>query len=268
MRTLPNPPVVSSISPVAGLQGGGTSVTIEGSNLSQVSGVAFGASSAGSFTINSDSSITALSPSGSGTVDVTAENAGGTSATGSFDRFSYVPKGPRPQVSGVAPSSGPAAGGTSVIVTGSGFVGVTAVEFGASPAGGYATESATSLSATSPPLSAGSWHVTVTTPNGTSAISTSDRFRAGPPTVSSVSPAAGPTAGGTTVSVTGTGFAPGTTDTKFKFGATAASSVQCSGLTTCLVVSPARKQGSTDVRATVAGQTSLAAPPGDLFTFE
>jgi phospholipase C len=265
MRTLPNPPVVSSVSPVAGLASGGTTVTIEGSNLSRVSKVAFGANGAGSFTINSDSSITAISPSGSGTVDVTTANSGGASATGSSDRFIYVPKGPRPQVSGLAPSSGPSAGGTAVTVTGTGFAGVTAVNFGETPAGGYATESATSLSAISPALAAGTWNITVTTPNGTSGITTGDRFRAGPPTVTAVTPVTGSTAGGSAVTVTGSGFAPGAT--ALKFGATAAVSVQCGTLNQCTATAPAHKSGSVDVKAVVAGQTS-ALTAADRFTYE
>jgi hypothetical protein len=83
-----------------------------------------------------------------------------------------------------------------------------------------------------------------------------------------VSPKSGSTAGGTSVTVNGTGFAPGAGATTFKFGSVLASSVQCSTITTCSVISPPRKVGAAEVRATVAGQTSLANPPGDTFTFE
>jgi phospholipase C len=267
LRTLPNPPLLRSVSPIAGLQSGGTTVTIEGTNLSQVTSVGFGTTAATSFTINSDSSITAVSPSGSGTVEVTAANAGGSSATGSFDRFTYVAKGPRPQVTKVAPLSGPSVGGTSVTVTGTGFVGVTAVRFGESTAGAYATESPTSLTANSAALAAGTWNITVTTPNGTSARSTSDRFLAGPPTVTGVTPGAGSTAGGTSVTVTGTGFALGSGATALKFGSTAAGGVQCSTIAQCTANAPAHKAGTVDVKATVAGQPSAQSAP-DHFTYE
>ncbi len=268
MRTLPKPPVLQSVSPDAGLQSGGTTVTLRGDNLSQVTKVAFGTSAAPSFTIDSNSSITVVSPSGTGTVDVTAANAGGSSASGSLDRFTYVANGAGPQVTRVAPASGPAGGGTSVTVTGAGFVGVTAVHFGDAEVG-YATQSPTSLTAVSPPASAGKVDLTVTTPNGTSSLVPGDRFTFGPPTVTSVTPGSGPRAGGTSLTITGTGFALGTSATSVKFGSVTATSVQCSAVSTCSVVSPAaRKAGSADVRATVARQTSQAAPPGDLFRFE
>jgi hypothetical protein len=81
-----------------------------------------------------------------------------------------------------------------------------------------------------------------------------------------VSPNNGPVAGGTSVTVTGTGFAPGTTATSFKFAATPGTSVNCASSTQCTVVSPARKAGTVDVRATVSALTSPKAP-ADLFTY-
>src|SRR5262249_7626496 len=43
----------------------------------------------GSFTVDSATQITATSPTGVGTVDVTVTTAGGTSAISSGDRFTY-----------------------------------------------------------------------------------------------------------------------------------------------------------------------------------
>jgi hypothetical protein len=40
-------------------------------------------------TVNSDSQITATSPAGTGTVDVTVVVPGGTSATSAADQFTY-----------------------------------------------------------------------------------------------------------------------------------------------------------------------------------
>jgi phospholipase C len=260
-------PVVTSVSPNAGLQAGATAVRIEGEFLAATRTVRFGTAEATSFQLEPDGSITATSPAGAGQVDVTATSSGGTSATSSADLFTYVAKGPAPKVTSVVPSSGPAAGGTTATLTGSGFAGVTSVRFGAAKAA-FSVESTTSLTAVSPPASAGKVDITVTTPNGTSALGTVDRFTYGPPTIAAVSPSSGPTAGGTSVTVNGTGFAPGTSATSFRFGAVAAKSVQCSTITTCSVVTPPRKAGSTDTRATVAGQTSPANPATDTYTFE
>ena len=67
-----------------------------------------------------------------------------------------------PTVTGVTPISGPASGGTSVAVTGTGFSGVTAVKFGLNAASSYTVNSATSITATSPSGSSGVVDVTVT----------------------------------------------------------------------------------------------------------
>ena len=52
---------------------------------------------------------------------------GGTSATSSADQFTYVAA---PTVTGISPTAGPTAGGTAVTITGTGFTGATAVDFG------------------------------------------------------------------------------------------------------------------------------------------
>jgi hypothetical protein len=165
------PPSVSSIAPTAGPTVGGTSVAITGSNLSHVSAVKFG-SSAASFTINSATSITATSPAGSGTVDVTVTSAGGTSATSAADHYTYVPP---PTVTELTPNTGPSTGGTSVVITGTNFTGTTAVRFGPSSATTFNVNSATSITAVSP-TGSGTVDVTVTTAGGTSATSEADRF--------------------------------------------------------------------------------------------
>jgi photosystem II stability/assembly factor-like uncharacterized protein len=69
-------------------------------------------------------------------------------------------------VTGLAPTSGPTQGGTSVVITGTSFTGATAVTFGATAATGYTVDSATQITATSPAASSGTVDVTVTTPGG------------------------------------------------------------------------------------------------------
>jgi hypothetical protein len=88
-----------------------------------------------------------------------------------------VGKPPAPTVSKLAPKTGPAAGGTAVSVTGTGFTGATAVRFGAGAAAGFTVNSATSITTISPPGTAGKVDVTVTSPSGTSAVSKADRFK-------------------------------------------------------------------------------------------
>lgn len=83
-------PTVTSVSPNTGIPGGGTTVTITGTNFTSATAVTFGGANATFFTIVSATSITARSPAGSGTVHVTVTTAAGTSATGANDQFSYA----------------------------------------------------------------------------------------------------------------------------------------------------------------------------------
>jgi hypothetical protein len=80
---------VTGVSPRTGSAAGGGSVTIIGTGFTSAYDVSFGGVSA-SFTINSDGSITAVTPVGNpGTVDVTVSAFGGTSATSTADQFTY-----------------------------------------------------------------------------------------------------------------------------------------------------------------------------------
>lgn len=84
------PPVVTRVAPKSGPAGGGTNVTISGSNFTGATEVKFGAIEAKKFAVGSETTITAESPAGTaGTVNVTVTTAGGTSAITSKDHFKY-----------------------------------------------------------------------------------------------------------------------------------------------------------------------------------
>ncbi len=257
---------VTGISPGSGPQQGGTSVAIAGVNFGEATGVHFGANAASSFTVNSPTSITATSPVGVGTVDVTVTTSSGTSAASAADRFTYIPP---PTVAKLKPNKGPAAGDTSSTITGSDFIGATVVNFGSVPATSFTVNSATSITAVAPANTAGAADVTVTTPSGTSAIGAHDVFKYEAPTVTGLSPSAGPVAGGTTVTVSGSGFAPGAGATGFVFGKAPGGSVQCSSSTSCTFVAPpGKKTGVVEIAAVVGKSKSKKSPPGDQFTYE
>jgi M6 family metalloprotease-like protein len=74
------------------------------------------------------------------------------------------------------------------------------------------------------------------------------------PTVSAVSPAAGPTTGGTLFTVTGTGFAAG--QSSVTVGGVGASSVDVTSSTTLTAVTPSRPAGPADVGVTTPGGSS------------
>ena len=83
--------IVDSIAPSNGPPPGGTTVTITGLFFTGATAVHFGGTAAASFTFVSDTQISAVSPAGAGTVDVTVTTPNGTSATSSADLFTYVP---------------------------------------------------------------------------------------------------------------------------------------------------------------------------------
>jgi hypothetical protein len=94
-----------------------------------------------------------------------------------------------PAVTAVSPSSGPTAGGTAVVITGTNFTGTSAVTFGGIPATSFIINSPTQITAVDPAGTAGIANVLVTAPGGTSTVSTSDQFTyVAPPTVVSVTP--------------------------------------------------------------------------------
>jgi hypothetical protein len=170
-----------------------------------------------------------------------------------------------PTVTKLAPNKGPAGGGTAVKITGTEFTGTTAVHFGAHSAA-FTVSSAGKLLVTAPAGTVGTVDVTVTTPGGTSAITTVDRYKY-TPSVASVSPSSGPAAGGTSVRVTGSGFALGSTATVFRFGSAKSQSVNCTSSTACTVLAPPHAAATVDVKATVSAISSPKSTATDQFTF-
>jgi len=81
-----------------------------------------------------------------------------------------------PAVTHVGPAKGTTAGGTTVKIQGSGFTEATAVHFGSTAATAVTVVSSTSMTAVSPAGSAGTVDVTVTSPTGTSPVTTTDHF--------------------------------------------------------------------------------------------
>ncbi|HYM54649.1 MAG TPA: IPT/TIG domain-containing protein [Solirubrobacteraceae bacterium] len=258
-----SPPRVTKVKPDAGRTVGGMQATISGINLTGATAVEFGSTEATSYRVRSSTRIAAIAPAGTGTVDVTVTTPAGTSATGPADRFTYLPAA---SVTEVSPKTGPAGGGTSVTITGVDLGEATGVEFGSTAASSFTVSSPTSITAISPPGPAGRVDVRVITPEGASATSTKDRF-AFTPTITRLSPNGGSLTQPTTVTVTGAGFAPGTTGTIFKFGATKATAGNCSSTITCTVVAPAAAAaGEVNVRAIVNKKISPIAR-ADLFTY-
>jgi hypothetical protein len=251
------PTSVTGLNPASGPAAGGTLVTITGTGFTGVTSVKFGLAEATNETFVNATTITADSPAGTGVVDVVVTASGGTSPINPDDQFTYIAA---PVVSSIAPAFGPAAGGTLVTITGTGFSDASAVDFGTTAAAGYTVVNSTSITAESPPGTA-PVHVTVTTPGGVSATSPSDIFTYAP-TVTNLNPTFGPAAGGTPVTITGTGF---TGATVVHFGTASATNLTVVNSTTITVDSPAGT-GTVDVTVTTPAGMSTTSP-ADQFSY-
>jgi hypothetical protein len=282
--TTAKPPTVTELSPDDGPETGKTPVTITGTNLTGATAVDFGMSPATSFEVTSPSTIEAVAPAGTGTVEVTVTTPGGTSLTSFADEFSYLPP-PVPTVTRVSPSSGTIAGGTDIKITGTGFVAGAKVEIGqgngagptAIPASEVVVVSPTEITAaTGGSAKAGSWNLFVVDAGGTSVANTGDdyTYKVPAPTVSLVSPASGTANGGTHIRIIGTNFVAGATVEIGQGGGAGPTAIQASEV---VVVSSTEitattrglaKAGTWNLFVIDAGGTSPANNAGDDYTYK
>ena len=170
---------------------------------------------------------------------------------------------PQPAVDSISTSGGPVAGGTPVTVLGTGFTPASTVSFGGVPASDVTYESPQALTAVSP-AGSGMANVVVRTAGGNSNTSTADDFYYGsPPTVTGLNVTQGTSAGGTVVTVHGTGF---TGATVVGFGGIPGSALNVESDTELQVTTPAEQPGTVDVVVdTPAGGNTVGS--ADQFTF-
>jgi IPT/TIG domain len=168
-------PTVTSFTPTTGVVG--TTVTITGTGFndagSVVSTVKFGGTTATTFTVVNDTTITANVPAGAttGAISVTDPENTATSAT----NFTVTPS-PTPTITSFTPTTG--AIGSTVTITGTGLTGTTGVTFNGVAASTFSAASDTSLTVTVP-AGATTGDIIVTTPGGTATSATPFTVAAG-----------------------------------------------------------------------------------------
>ena len=166
-----------------------------------------------------------------------------------------------PTVSSISPANGPDAGGTPVTITGTNLTGASTVSFGgtAVPA---TVVNATTVTATTPVHAAGVVDVVVTLPAATATLPAGFTYNPaappGTPTITSISPNSGSTAGGTSVTIAGANL---TGVTSVTLGGVAAV-VGANGANSVTVTTPAHAAGAVDVVVTAAGGTSVPSVAG------
>ena len=172
---------VTSLGQPSGPVAGGTTeapgtgtITVNGIGFTAESTVSFGGTASTSVVFTSTTVLTVVPPPrAAGTVHVTVTSGAATSATSTADQYTYIAL---PVVTGIAPSAGGLDGGTRVLISGTGFVGATAVNFGATAGTDLAASpDGTELFVTAP-AGTGAVHVTVVSPGGTSVTSSADLY--------------------------------------------------------------------------------------------
>ena len=258
----PLPPTLTSIAPATGTTAGGTSVTLIGANFTGATGVTFGGTAATSFVLFNATTITCTTPAGNaGAKSVLVTTPGGTNPANML--FTYVAPLSPPTLTSVSPNTGSTAGGTAVTLTGTNFTGAIGVTIGGTAVSVFNVVNATTITCTTPAGTAGAKSVLVTTPGGTNAANTLFAYVVPPPppTLTSVSPNTGSTAGGLLVTLTGTNF---TGATGVTFGGTAVTVFNVVNATTITCTTPAGTAGAKSVLVTTPGGTNAA---NTLFTY-
>jgi trimeric autotransporter adhesin len=237
-------PTISSFAPASGITG--SSVTINGANLTGASAVAFNGKLA-SFTRISGSQVRATVPNGASTgkISVTTPYGTATSAASYTVNFS---------ITSFSPASGPT--GTVVTINGVGFNAGSTVKFNGVTATSVTNTSASKLVAVVP-AAATSGPITVTNtaaPVGT--VASASSYTVTPhsaPTISSFTPASGIT--GTKVTISGTFFSGASA---VKFGTLAAVYTVVSPTQITAPVPNGAIPGKISVTTAVATTTSAA----------
>ncbi|MFL6212262.1 MAG: IPT/TIG domain-containing protein [Blastocatellia bacterium] len=245
------PPLIARVSPDNGQTAGGTSVTITGTNFVTGATVLIGGASAANVVVNSSTTISAKTPShAAGAADVVVTNPDGQSATLAAGFTYQAPPAPAPTLSNVAPNNGPTAGGTTVMINGSGFAAGAAVKFDGIAATNILVLDSATISAKTPSHVAGPVRVVVINADGQSGtLDNAFTYVAPPPapTVVSVSPDTGLTIGGTAMTISGTGFQAGAL---VKIGGATAAATSVIDTTNIRVTMPAHAAGRADVVVT------------------
>ena len=218
-------PTVTSINPTSGTATGGAPVTIAGTNFLAGATVSLGGSAATGVTVVSSTSITGTTAvHAAGVVNVVVSNPDAQNGTLN-NGYTYIGTNPAPTVTSITPNSGTTGGGTTMTITGTGFLSGAIVSLDGTAASGVTVVNNTSITATTPAHAVGAVNVVVTNTDAQSGALTNGYTYIGSnpaPTVTSITPNTGTASGGTTVAIAGKGFLAGAT---VSFGGPAASNV-------------------------------------------
>lgn len=203
-------------------------------------------------------SITVTIPSGvqDGEVMVQKNATGHASLSNAFPIDLGAPAGDPPSISGIDPAQGPAGGFTPVAIDGLGFTGTNSVKFAGVEAISFTVNSATSITAVTPPGAQFTLaDVTVTDPDGSDTLVQAYFYSFDPPPdITTVTPNQGDVGGGTRVEVSGPSVI-GVTDVQFD--GVSGTDLDITSATTLAVNTPSGTLGPADVTAFGAGSDTI-----------
>ncbi len=257
----PPPPTISSVYPHGGGEGGGTTVTIDGTNLDGAgfnTSVSFGCAGNASISSGSGTQLVVSSPDTYDDSIVSANACGNdywndngekplqvtitVSTIGGSANSSPWTYQNSASLSGLSPSNGSAWGGNQVCVNGSNLEYATGVWFGSREVGVRYWTGSNSQICVDAPSNGGSYGqvgVWVQMPSGVgNSNSLTYTYNPPPPTISSVYPHGGGEGGGTTVTIDGTNLDGAGFNTSVSFGCAGNASIISSSGTQLVVSSP------------------------------
>lgn len=207
------PLVIDSMNPSSGDPATSTMVTLTGSGLSGVVDVWFGQARSPSVFAISDGILNCVAPPArSGSVPVIVTDSFGRQASAPVE---FVYSGGL-DVDSVSPISGPATGGTPVLIRGSGFMELRELFFGDRPAITFSVASDDEVLAVTPPGTVGPSTVRAVSATGdirADGAWTFEPVEVGPTMpdvrILGVSPSIGPVSGGQKILISGSGFFEG-----------------------------------------------------------
>lgn len=199
------PPMINSLAPSSGAVAGGTNVTLTGTGFVAGATVMFGGAQCIAPIVNSSTSLTCTTPAfPSGTANVVITNPDGQMSSPSI--FTYMPM---PVVNSVTPGFGPVSGGTTITMTGTGFVSILDVKIDSFVCTNLVVINPTSLTCTAPTHVAGSASVTITSTDGQYSTTPNAFIYNAPPVITTLDRNSGPLSGGLLITINGSGFVPG-----------------------------------------------------------
>ena len=245
----PTAPTVTSVSPTTGSGAGGTNITITGTNIAGATSVTIGGTAASNLVVNSPTSITVTTPAHTaGAVSIEVTTVGGTNTANTL--YTYTP-------TVTQNTNNLAINATTLTITGAGFDTIAAnntVSLSSGATGTVTSATATQLTVT---------FNTAPTPGTLNAVVTTNSISSGSavqvanivevPRITSISPAAGPTTGGTTITITGLSLS---TVTAVTIGGIAASSFTVVNGQKITAVTPPGTFGAANVLVTDSNGTN------------